>query len=560
MSKGALSSLRTNSCIHPEVLAKGENLIKNALMGKSENFFVGMDTYLSVSDQARVSYYNRGLFTIKRLASENAWKIKEAVLDALDGDYVAMFQALEDLVFVGADMSKDDYPTALYTRNADLLHALAQKGMLDLGDKGSLEPTLDALRGNKTLKAIKDGKFAVIRLDFLKELNGVPIFTPKVPRSTLDIGMGKSFLFIPFDLFLLFESNLEKFIGDKPFIFEKETAHGVKLHKAAISPEVIRKAYTGCSHYAVENKVRKIKCGYDVGQLTYVCQEIEASLETLGIASFRPEMLISIKPIDYTAIDTSQHQINYNYLRGIFRTKVRGAKVGELEPLGIMDLTTYATQKDKIDALSDLSETIKGADLYWLMKKNETFFGNIQEVLATREKMSPKFLKQLAPVELPSETVKRAIELRRLLKIGIAKIVVRRKDNTLYERYCTNNPLVLERMLGKDYVKSYESINSKLKAVESMLQQGIIKTKGDVEKVIVEYNIGDYIDKDLFLSGRKGALQCINTALADLEAKNEARKKPHLVHFRDVYAKDAENLIKQLDVNNIISITYVEVK
>lgn len=547
-------SMSTGSQI--ELFNVVENTLKVALSGKSDQFFFNIDAYLNAAPSAKKDMATKGIARLEQYIEENGWKIAPKFLERLSGDYLAIFYALEQYVHVGIDMEKEGYPSALYTRATNILRYLSQNGQLE----GDLDKILSALHGSKTEKSIKEGNFVVVRLDVEGVKEGNPIFKGVIPRSNLEIGLGKQFVFIPVPFFYMFENMVFSHFLDKPFNFVKSTVIGPVSHNVAISPNVVREVYAGNDGDLVESKIRKIKVGYDVIKQRFFAYDLEASLHSLGIASFRPEMLDSIKEISYDEIDKSKHNVNFNYLRGIFKTKIKSLTREQLEKLNFIDISGFANMKDQVEAILTAADNKTDAEVYAFMKNNPHIFGDIEEALAKRERVAPKFLKGLEAVALPTSEEKRIKLLSDMLERGVVKFTAISKSGTLLERTASNNKKVLERMLGKDYVKQFESIRNKLYHVRDMITNGEIKSKLDLEKVGVEYNILDYVDpKDYFSGNMNDAIEAIDKAIEELKQKAASRKTSEsMLLYRNIYATDPKDFFGTVNVNNIVAVEFAE--
>lgn len=537
------------------------NVSLHAIRGNSSQFMYSLEAYLKHADMSRINLYNKGVNNIMRLASENEWKLKQEAIASLDGMYVALFQALEEMVMVGVDMSKEGFPSALYTRSREALNGLYSLGLLE--DNGERK-YLDALDGNKTANAIAKGLFLAIRLDVVGVYKGLPKFKPVIPRSAIDMS---SFALIPVEFMYLFEDMLREGFRGKAFSFTKSSVIGAVEHKATFSEDIVRRVYNSTAPELVEAKIKKGRLGYDLMKLRMYCYDLESSIHTLGLASFRPEMLDKIE--EYNGpIDMSQHNINYEYLKGVFRTKIKACNTSQLESLKFTDLSGFANLNDKVEGIIAFSETMKYKNLYWLMKNRPDIFGNVEDALATREKVSPKFLKHMQFVDLPEDSMERVEKVKEMLNTGLVKFTAYKKDNTLYERFCTMNPTVLSKLIGKDYVKRFESPRNKMKYVIELIKRGMVTNRSELEKVAIEYNIVGYIDTGIYFANSDNdkvdvqrAVYALEQGLERLTENTPTRNlSPTMVRFKNVFLSEGDSLYGLVNVDNIVTISYVPVK
>jgi hypothetical protein len=179
--------------------------------------------------------------------------------------------------------------------------------------------------------------------------------------------------------------------------------------------------------------------------------------------------------------------------------------------------------------------------------------------------MTPKFLKNMDFVTLPDKETDRVAMLTDMLGRGVVKFTSTSKAGTLFERTVSNKVQVLERMLGKDYVKNFESIRNKLYHVREMLKKAEVTNRLDLEKVGVEYNLLDHVNPADFFSDAidKGdtspALLAVNEAIQALIAKSSNRQiAPNALLYRDVHAADPKDFFGNVNVNNIIAVEFSE--
>jgi hypothetical protein len=538
--------------------------IKTAVDGKSDQFFYNIDYYLEQLPQIRASMAQQARVQILEYFETYGWKgNRNDAVDALNDNYLSIFQTLEDYVNVGIDMEADGFPSALYTRSLETLMYLYKAGLMEK-DTDS-EKMLAGLVGNKTALSLKEGNFVTVRLDVVGIKNGNPIFKPVTPKSNLDIGGGKRFVIIPVPFMYLMDGVMSTWFADSPFRFVKSSAIGQVTHIAAIGQDVVRKAYEGNTPSDIESKLRKVRCGYDVAKQRFLAYDLEASLSSTGIASFRPEMLDSLAPVYYEEIDKSRYNIDFSLLRGIFKTRVNNAKVAQLDSLLFIILTGFATLKDKAQAVITASERETDKALYYLMKNNPELFGDIDEALEKRERMIPKFLKTFQVVELPELEEDRVKLLTEMLANGVIKFTATSKSGSVFERSGTSSKQILERMLGKDYVKDFESIRNKLYHVKDLLKNGAITNRTELETVAVGYNLLDYVDQEVFFADNidtgdnSSALSAVEAAIKVLIEKGANRKiEPSALLYRSIYATDPSEFFGNINVNNIISVDFAE--
>jgi hypothetical protein len=307
----------------------------------------------------------------------------------------------------------------------------------------------------------------------------------------------------------------------------------------------------------VEAKIRRIRPGYDPIRQRYTLYDLESSVYSLGLASFRPEMLNYVKIINPHSINTACHNVDFDVLRQIFATRIRALKAAQLDAFKYIDLSSYANMTDKQNALIEQAEKEDNRKLLSLMQAHPEIFGDINEALEKRRRIMPKFLKGFQPVELPNTEQERVALLRDLLSKGVVQFVTTTKDGRVSGKLASNNSKVLERIYGKDYVQKYETVSLRIKEVKAAIERGEVKSRKEAEELAVKFNILPSIDATEYLKGGKATLAALDTAIKELEEKSASRtRNPAYVLYRNLKAENSDNFYGQVNVNSLISVEF----
>ena len=535
-------------------------VIDDALIKNTREFFHNLDAYLPHVPQVLSNKAYLGKEKLRNYASQGNWKPKsvEAVTDFVDDMYSAIFHTLEEEIVVGIDMEKEGYPSALFTRNIGWLRQLNLKGQIYDGDE-VLTKAIGHLIGGKTEKAFMEAKFFAVRLEEVDNEDGKPIFKVAFPKSLMDIGLNKQFVIIPTRFYQIFEERLNRHFWNRPYEFNKQSVIGEVRGIATHNERFLRETYSAFDKELVDAKLRRIKAGYDITKQRFYAYDLTSSIYSLGLASFRPEMLNTLKPINISDIPTRMHGINFYYLRLVFRTRVSNATLPQLSALGLIDVNSFATNEARIEAVLDIGEGMRDKDLYTHMKLNEEFYGDIVEAVKSRERVAPKFLKQLKPIDLPSNTSERVAVIKKLLSEGLVSFVAVKKDGTIFSRMATNNDTVLSRMLGNDYVEHFESIRVKLYDVQGKIARGEVTSPKGYEELAIRYNITDYITPNFFKS-KEQALEDIANAVLELKEASANRKiSESMILYRNPMADNVRNFYGSFNANSLKSLEFAKV-
>lgn len=542
-----------------------------AFSGQSNEFFQGFDNYLKMCGEPFYKEFaHMGYVTVAGIlqAEGVSEKKQQSTLDVLSHQYFANFQALEDLLFVGVDTEtqtdKKWFPSALYTRSVEILTYLSTNGQL----ANSLPEALEKLR-KKTLTSLTQGLMPVLRLDPVSSEGGKPIFEAKVPQKSLDAGTGRPFALIPVGAYYLFANILRSRSSDTPIRFEASSVIGTKAYNIATSPIVYVKVYrnSGFQNEEIFGNLNRMVTGFDLTTIRYYAYNLEESFYNYGVVNFRPEMLDVLKPITIQDLDTSRHTINYPLMRAIYKTKIRNLTASTAINITFDNPSSYANLTDFKEALITRGENLSNKDLHLLMKQNPDIFGNLEEEIEKRKRLQLKVLKDLKHVDLPSSNAERKQLLDQLLKTGVVRITAKRKtSNSILDVYATNNHDVLFQTLGRDYIKKYETTRLRLDAVKRMLQLQTLVSRRDLEQMMVDYNIQDYLVEHLNSSTNTTfytteIVAILEEAIQQLLEKSKQRSiSPNNILYRNIYAEDQKELYGNVEASNIIAIEYKQFK
>lgn len=550
-----------------------EQDMANALRGKSTEFFKGADVYMTESPNGELlqAFGKLGYDRVSAVLTQANVKNPEKILDNLTLNYYALFALAEDITLVGVDLSVADekkwYPTALYTRSKHILEVLDKNGQLENPDWAKIDKNLTA---GKTLTGLKDGLLPLLRLDPVSSEGGKPIFKVSVPQKNLNAGASRDVAILPVFAYITFTNLLKQFSQQTPFRFETTSIIGTKAYNVALSPNVFSQVYqhSGFELEDIKRKLNKSIVGFDITTQRIYAYDIEASFHEHGVISFRPEMLDAIRPLGANDLDLSRHKINYPVLRLVYGTKIRALKAGDVKKITFLDMSSYANLKDAQEGLLLHGEKLSNRNLYALMQQNPQIFGNIEEEVANREKRTLKVLRDLEMVDLPTASYQRKVLVDNLLKSGVVRITAKRKtSNSVLEVLASNNEHVLRQTLGKDYKQKFETTRVRLWTVRDMIASGQIASRTDLEKSLIDFNIGDVIDLQNFLNvdystgDFTNALMEIERAIKELQEKAKARNISETnVLYRNVNAEDQSRLYGNVEAGNIIAIEYKEYK
>lgn len=544
--------------------------LNRGFYGETNEFFHGIDAYIEMcGTEFSTDYATIGAKMIDVFLTDNGVGVRkrERILDNLNGQYFALYQALGDIMVVGVDTSKteakDWMKTSLYTRSIDILYALEANGQL-IND---LSTVLDKLT-NKTLTSLEKGLQAVVRLDPVNSEGSKPIFEAKIPQSSLNAGGGTDIALIPVASYILFATYLKKVSKNTPLHIETETIQGKRSYNIGVTPNIYAQAYKNIGVDKIRESISKMVVGFDVSTMRYFAYDLEASIHGRGTISVRPEMLNELKPIAIDRVDTRRHEIDFQLLRQVFITKVNQLTAKTVPLFKFVEDQKYRTLYDFREIVTNQGLALSNKDLFNVMLMNEGLFGKLPEELEKRKRLQLRILKGLEPVELPEDALERKKLVESLMQQGLVKITSKRiKTNGVFEIYASSHSTVLQQLLGKDYVARLETIRVKLYHVRYLLKQTEVIDRWEFEDMIVKYNVQDIFEA-LFLEialppkiPTANIVPYVEEGIEFLQEKAWGRSRSESnVLYRIVTAETNKNFYGNVDAENILAISFKKFK
>ena len=532
--------------------------IDRAIKGESSQFIYGLDAYLKACVASKDHYLKRGKDAILKIVEENPKsKIDINMFNELPDTYFIFNGALEEGVLIGFDMEKEGCPRALYTRNFKVIRELANMGCISNADK--IAKAEQSVKGAKTLNGLKNIEEALIgvaRLDFEGIVNGKKMYKVVVPQQALRVGLNNPILMTPLKAMYILASKLDYLFSSNIVRFTETTGVGVKQGVVSANAGIVRRVYGSND---VSKKLSLIESGYNYNLLRYFTYDLESSVHSKGYATFRPEMLDRLELLNEKDIDKSKHNIDYRLLRSIFDEKVKNLSLDDMYGIRFYDLSAFATVDDKCDALLSYANELDGSELYTIMKQNYNIFGDLSYELAVAEAKVPKVVKDLKIVSNP--TVE---QFKDMVEKGLVKVTTLTKKGKVMEVTATNNRKILMQMLGRDYIREFESPRYKYKEFKKVVENTQFKNRGQIEELALKYGIDlgvvvNNVDTN-FNGDVTNLVKGIDSHLEALTTKTKNRSlSPTMVAVRNVYAKESKDLYVTIDVSQIKQIEYAPI-
>lgn len=189
------------------------------------------------------------------------------------------------------------------------------------------------------------------------------------------------------------------------------------------------------------------------------------------------------------------------------------------------------------------------------MKQNSSLFGNLVEELSDAEARVPTIVKNLKIVNIPKTTD----QFTDMLNNGLVRVTTLTKKGRVMEVNASNNKKILVSMLGRDYVREFESTRYKYEEFKKVISRTQFTSRGQLETLALKYGIdmGIVVDSVAidFTGDVSALIQGVDSILDNLKSKNKTLS-PTQVTVRKVYAKDKNDLYTIIDVSQIKQIEY----
>lgn len=521
---------------------------------------------------------------------------------------------------IGVDTSKSKV-TSIFTRSETILRELFKEGAFeDSYTKEDLDTDIEKLE-KKIGTGIEKGALSFARLDLINAMSDAAIFKITLPNFRTDIG--DTLKFYPYGVFPYLANLMKETVKDNAKTVMQNLQDGnIKVRKISFTDKAVKVLYKGFESTMVENKIRKAKPGWDVLSLNIKAYNLEGSLYSKGYTNINLEDMLQISSCKLSEVDKTQYAVNYDELRKHFRASVNKWNLSHYNDFRGTDLNSYPTKDDKKEALMRWLESVDDITLYNIMKYQEELFGgDLEQKLDKVANDSPKEFKELEYVELPEDTEEKLKKVKEMLKNGVVRLAkTSKKSNKVSEVVCTNNGILLSRILGKNYVEKYESIGIKIQYLKNILEKtNLIDDFSELEKKIYAMGINNYMDvstldkaafeatvvenkviedevtkelmieyaKELKSKGKSDAEIDAELSLPNTEKKFRNKAKttgvfkpylqsasaiegskdnvretsggnPNIVRYKKVYADSEKDFYGSVDIENIISVEYAE--
>lgn len=564
--------------VHPQLVEYAKANLLSILNQGQGQLVHSIESYLPLCPDALQYYTLAGCAYLKQVnqIADQAKKQTIALNELLDAiaanpmapnigglhtTVVAIYGMLSEMAIIGVDITKDMAATPteegrskqasvhVYVGSISILRRMQR----DRFFVTEIDADEEKAFARKILKALESNLIYGMRLDIDHIYEGRPIYKPTKPRGGMALaGQPDSFKLFPIPVMYPIADLFKEVLGNNLFRFvENRGGDGTATRVCTFSAEEVGKVYYGQPDNLIQSAIKRAKPGYSVIYNTFRAYNVQGSLHDRGYSAFRLDRLISISPVQPAEIDKALHMVNPEFLRGIFITKVNAFKTTDFDDLKdpTFNPASYPNNQDRAAALISHMYRMDTDVLFMYIKARPALFGDLKKHLDTRERISSKMLKKLEFVDLPVDEMHKEALIKDLLSKGLVKLTTRStKSETEKVVLASNNKDVLQRLVGKGYVKKYGSDGVRLRAFRAQLQALPSPSKAEIEALAGEWRVLDRLSGVDF-GNLDTVIDTLNTVLVEMKDIPEATG---LIPYKNCTPQNSADFYKSVYAANIM--------
>lgn len=496
------------------------------------------------------------VFCNRSLIKESDWNDKYYTL-------VAYGFLMCDLAFI---YNPDTEKFELHTSSATMIRNLASKGSIEAptakdAPEVAVQKALSALSEDKKILTSlkKDNTVQTVRLEPSRYGNTLK-FKVVVPRSQIDITKS---VVIPFTCYIEVIKKLQELFSRG--LIRVTMNGGEKVRAVTLNSEVLSKVYS-------KDRINQLY-GYvpNAYMRSFYVPSVGASTYSIGVTNIHPEAIDKLEIIRLSDVDLSDVNLDLTMVKPFFMKKIESLNLQQLNTvirnLGV-SVTDTSLTRTKLGCIVILEKWIyKSQDpgayesnIYAFMKDSPFF--DLDEFRAMPNIYGNIYEAEDIPTSISN--------LKALLNTGVFRITTVRRAGTMSTHIVTNNNKELKRVLGDDYFITYESEGVRLEYAKSYIvsvarKSGVNaempnpdKIFKDLEKfdIYIPYSLKPnmYTYEDVW-NYLKECKQHIDDTSKTVVSQSHLVLARNCQAYYDVDERKAYDYYKNIDVNNIVSVT-----
>lgn len=421
-------------------------------------------------------------------------------------DLFATYGVLMSGVCLGINI--EDSSFKLYTSSISVLEGLAQRGILK-GKKDPIDIELkklqETLYGNRIKKTITDGdKYCVVRLDASMKGSSLQM-KATIPRT---LPSKDKVFFVPFSLYK----------DAMDYVYNLAQAHmlrvvmGDKVRDITLNREILGQIYGSAR--------AKYLCSFipNVYMQSLYLPSVGASKYTPGVTNISLEKVDAITQITLTDINLADVNLDFTGIKQYAKEVFDG--MSEADRSYILGML----MQEDMDSFLQMYES----EIWDIMNQHPDIFH--PEVYRAKPSMFKDFISVAVPKSIS--------DLETMLKEGAYRITITKSNGRFSMIYGTNNKKVLQKFLGKNYFKSYESAGVRAKAFISMNEAG-------------------YPDDTVSAYTGIASLEAAHEEAGTAFSRTTVVKQSHLVTVRSIRATSGTDYYKEVNLESIVDIAQI---
>lgn len=421
----------------------------------------------------------------------------------------------------------------IYTSSITLLQMLAQKGILK-GKKQPIPVELELLQkqmydSDRIKKSIRgqEQKIVCARLD-TEIRGGNLVMTVTLPRTLPTL---ESHLFIPFTAY----QKAVEIIRNEMQMYILRIKMGSKVRDVTLNDGVLS------SIYGADRAKQLSSYTPDIYTQRFYVPSVGVSKYLPGVTNIRLQDVDEIRPISLADVDLSEVNMDYSMVHDFFKNQLLSADSQKFIAICDTLIADFknAPRHDIEERLIEETSKMLSSDLWELMKSNNSIY-HTENYKQVKNKYGDKYEYMQIP-RTPDELVE-------LLKQGVFKILITKRNGSFSTIYTTASEDRLESLLGSRYI-TFESEGVRLRNLAYHLTHDNFP---NIDALVKKYDLGHIIygtegDKDF-------TLRLIDEYLYDIEHKKTVVKQSNLVTVRSLEAVSKETYYKNIDLKSIVEI------
>ncbi len=405
-------------------------------------------------------------------------------------------------------------------------------------------------------KGLAEMKHSVVKIVPNKLVSGTMTYSMTLPNQPVDL-MSGDIKFIPAVLMYHFCEGLTERLTHVQMAGITCGNGLVPDYEAKVTviPEILNKAYAGCSNpdIVADRAIKPV--GYSLSRCTYVAHNLEASiLSGTGYAKINPFDIKAIRPIQPSEINRDLHEISPDAVLQYF-----------LQHTDFSNNTVCQSLISEIPEVSYYNQTLN--DIRDACTR--VHISRIFAYMAAHKDKYPRYLSEIkkGSVQVNSHTVRltgtnsdKIAQIRELMKENLILIKYASSDGTISEIKTTSNPVILAKCLGKDYVLKFESAKDKINALAELIIKKRITSKQTISDLINKYKIKNISADSLIEPFTAGDITVwAETAVNNLPQRDR-KPNPDLILLRNCELVKAEKggYWRNLNIQNITDVAILD--